>query len=448
MRAKWLTGAAFLCASLGLGSSASATVLVTGDPVLYWNQLMTSGTTALAGPPPIVARSSAMVNIAVFDAVNAALGSPNASYLDGISASGGDVRAAASQAAHDVLVFLNPAKTPEYDAALTASLALVSDPAARNAGAATGAAYAAGIILARSNDGSAAAQSAYTPGTNPGDWQPTSPAPAALPGWGDVTPFLMNSGDQFRAGPPPALGSAEYAAAYNEVLAIGSASSAIRTADQTAAAQFWALAGGTSWIGIGVGLAEDEGFSTLQYAQLFATLSAGLGDAFIAGFDTKYEYEFWRPVTAIHGGALDGNSLTEPDPLWASLLVAPNHPSYFSTHAIADGTAATILMGFLGDEAFCATFGGLERCWDSILAASQEGADSRIWGGIHFSFDGAAGLAAGHSIGQFALRQGTFQPVPEPSTWLTMLLGFAFIGWSFRRQRRHAHSNSLAVAAA
>ena len=197
------------------------------------------------------------------------------SYLTGVSAPGGDSRAAASQAAHDVLVFLNPAGTANYDAALTASLALVSDSTARSNGVATGSAYAAAIIAARISDGAAvAASTPYVPGSDPGDWRPTPPGnlAAALPGWGAVTPFLMTSGDQFRAGPPPALDSAEYAAAYNQVMAIGSAGSLTRTADQTAAALFWAGAGGTSWIQIGVDPAADEGLSTLQNAQLFALL--------------------------------------------------------------------------------------------------------------------------------------------------------------------------------
>lgn len=127
--------------------------------------------------------------------------------------------------------------------------------------------------------------------------------------------------------------------------------------------------------------------------------------------------------------------MTEVDPTWASLIAAPNHPPYFSTHAIADATAATILMAFLGDEAFCATFAGTQRCWSSITDASQEGANSRVWGGIHFSFDSAAGLETGHNLGLFALNDPTFVPVPEPATWLTMLLGFGFIGWTFRWRR-------------
>jgi hypothetical protein len=437
MRAKWLTAAASFSATVTVSSFAGAQYQVTDDPVLYWNQLMTSGTTALVGPPPVVARSAAMMNLAVYDAVNSSLGNPNAYYLP-LSTTGGDVRAAASQAAHDVLIYLNPGKTADYDAALVASLALIPDATARDAGVATGTAYAGAIISARSGDGAAtAASTPYTPGSDPGDWVPTPPGnlPAALPGWGDVTAFFPNSA-QTSVGPPPALDSVEYANAYNEVMAIGAAGSLTRTADQTEAAQFWAAAGGASWITIGLGLASDEGMSTLESARLFALLGAGISDAFVTVFGDKYEYNLWRPVTAIHEGDNDGNLLTVGDPSWTSLIVAPNHPSYYSAHGVADGTAGAILLGLIGDESFCATFGGIQRCWNSIGDASQEGADSRIWGGIHFPFDGATGLQEGHEIGLFALTQ--LQPVPEPSTWLTMLVGFGFIGWTFKRRRAPA----------
>lgn len=425
-----------LAAGMLASSPAGAVISVGDDPILYWNQVMFTG---LPGGPPIQARSAAMTNIAMYDAVNAALGSPSSAYLSGVSATGGDVRAAASQAAHDVLVYLNPAGAATYDAALASSLALISDTSARDAGVATGSAYAAAMIIARSSDGAAGAGGVpYVPGTDPGDWQPTPPGnlAAALPGWGAVTPFVMNTGDQFRAGPPPALTSAEYAAAYNEVKDIGSATSLTRTADQSAAANFWAAAGGTSWIQIAVNLAADEGRTTQQNAQMFAQLGAGLADAFIAGFDTKYAYSFWRPVTAIRAGDTDGNDATVQDGSWSSYIVAPNHPSYLSTHSIADATAAEIILMFLDDEPFCATFGGLSRCWSGIEAASLEGAESRVWGGIHFSFDRDAGLTAGNNLAAYELGLGTFGSVPEPSTWAMMLLGFGFAGLALRRRRK------------
>jgi hypothetical protein len=437
---KLFSSAAFATLAAGMlwAAPARATVTVTDDPILYWNQIMLGG---MPGGPPGQSRSAAMVNIAMFDAVNAALGNPNVPYLTGVSSSGGDVRAAASQAAHDVLVFLNPSQAATYDAALAASLAQVSDAGARAAGAATGSSYAAAIIVNRTGDGASTAGSVpYTPGTDPGDWRPTPPAnlPAALPGWGDIHPFLMASNDQFRPGAPPALDSLAYAAAYNQVMELGAIDSATRTADQTAAALFWNNANGTTWLQIGLDTAADEGLSTMQYAELFAQLGVGLADAFIAGFDTKYEYNFWRPISAIHEGDADGNPLTIGDADWRSLINAPNHPSYLSTHSIASGVSSTILAALLGEEAFCANLGGLTRCFDSFTAAAEDGADSRLWGGIHYDFDNQAGLDAGRGIGLYELSLSTFGAVPEPSTWAMLLVGFGLIGVSLRRKRRIA----------
>lgn len=421
-------------------SPAQAAVGPTDDPVLYWNSIVVS---TVPGGPPVQSRSAAIVNIAIFDAVNAALGKPNNGYSTGVAVTGGDTRAAASQAAHDVLVKLNPGGTATYDAALAASLSQVSNVAARTAGVATGAAYATAILATRGTDGAAGAGAVpYTAAPDPGVWRPTPPGnlPAALPGWGAVTPFVLDSGSQFRPGPPPALGSPEYAAAYNEVMALGSLTNSTRTADQTASAKFWANANGLTWLQIGVETAADNGLSTLANATLFALLTTSVGDAFIAGFDTKYTYDFWRPVTAIQNGNLDGNPLTIGDPNWTSLITAPNHPGYLSTHSIASGAGATILGTLLGQEGFCTTLGtganALTQCFSSFAQAEQNAADSRLWGGIHFAFDNAAGLTAGESIARFSLADGIFQAVPEPSTWAMMLIGFGFIGMRIRRDRR------------
>jgi hypothetical protein len=264
---------------------------------------------------------------------------------------------------------------------------------------------------------------------------------AALPGWGDVKTFLMTSGDQFRAPPPPDLTSAEYAAAFQEVKDIGSAGSLLRTADQSAAAKFWEGSTGVSWLQIATELAAGQGgMSTLEYSRLFASLGTGLADAFIAGFDTKYAYEFWRPQTAIRAGDLDGNPLTDVDAGWTSFITAPSHPSYLSTHSISDGVASGIILAYLQDQAFCTTIGALSRCFDGIDDASLDGAFSRLWGGIHFSFDSEAGLTAGHQIAEYELGLHAFSAVPEPSTWATLLLGFAGIGVMLRRRRRKLFS--------
>lgn len=451
MSARWLTAAAFVSATFSIQGAANAAISVSQDPILYWNDVISNGPNAISGAPPVVARNAAIVDIAMFDAVDAALGSPNVPYLSGLPSLAGDTRAAAATAAHDVLLnYVFPSNGTSQNAAqraaiesdYQASLALVPDGQAKSNGIALGQASAAQIISARINDGASSAQSTpYVVGSGLGVWQPTVPGAAPiLPGFGNVKPFLLTSADQFEAAPPPAIGSLDYAAAYNLVKLVGAANSeqlGFRTHDQTQAALFWAAAGGASWVQIGVGLAANKGLSTLQNAQLFALLTSGLTDAFITVFDAKYENSFWRPVTAIHAGDIDGNPLTVGDPNWTSLLPAPNHPDYYSAHAVADGTAAAILLGLVGDQSFCATFGGIQRCFAGINAASVEGANSRIWGGIHFPFDATSGLDTGTSIGQFALNDSVFRAVPEPATWMTMVLGFALLGWTIRRRSEH-----------
>ncbi|MGH6908569.1 MAG: PEPxxWA-CTERM sorting domain-containing protein [Phenylobacterium sp.] len=437
-RSKLLTCVAVLAAAgLGLaGGEASAAVAgVTDDPVLYWNQVLSTG---LAGSPTVTSRGFAMVDVAIYGAVNATSGFAGQTYLGVSGTPGGDTRAATSQAAHDVLVSLNPAKTAEFDAALAASLALVPDGVAKTNGIATGAAMAAATIASRTGDGSTAVVP-YSPSGGIGDYALTPPAlaPASLPQWGDVQPWLMTSDSQFRAGPPPAVGSAEYIAAYNEVMTLGALGSAIRTADQTASALFWAGAAGSgAWVQAGIDASLGEAMSSLQYASIFALLTTTLADTAISVWDTKYEYDYWRPITAIRLGDLDGVAATVGDATWNSLIAAPPHPSYESAHAAVAGAASTVLASAFGDDGnFCLTAGANSRCWDSFSDSATDAANSRLWGGIHWSFDNAAGLSAGRQLAQFAIAGNAFDAVPEPTSWAMMILGFAGIGTVIRRRR-------------
>jgi hypothetical protein len=434
MRTRSLATAALATLAVIAATPATAAITVESDPILYWNQTMVG---LVVASPPAQTRVYAMVNIAMHDAVNATVGRPNHSYLKGVGISGGDSRAAASQAARNVLVALDPANTAQYDAALAASLALVPDGPAKTNGVANGAAHAAAILAKRATDG-ATASFPHVPGANPGDWRPTPPAfaPGALPHWGGVDPFLMTTGDQFRPAPPPALDSAEYAAAYDEVKEIGALGSATRTADQTASALFWDAANGSPWLRIGLLVGEDEALDTIGFARSYALLTTSLADALIAGFDAKYEYTLWRPVTAIQLGDTDGNDATLGDAMWQSLFPAPAHPSYLSTHSALSGAGAGVLIAMFGDtQAFEFAIGGDSRAFTGLEQAALDGANSRLWGGIHFGFDNAAGLATGYGISQWALAGRAFNPVPEPATWAMLLLGFVTVGLMTLRKR-------------
>lgn len=425
---------AFAVLATAASQPARAAITISGDPVLYWNKIMLDTL-----PASQAIRAYAMMNIAVYDSVNAASGYQSHTFLNGVSAPGGDTRAAAAQAAHDVLVAVNPGAAAQYDAALTDSLALVANGSAKTNGVLTGQAYAAASVASRANDG-AFDPVTYTPSGLPGRYAPTPPGSTTLPifpQWADVDPFILDSPSQFRAGPPPAIGSAAYATAFNEVKELGSAGSATRTADQTAAAQFWATANGSTYMRLALEASEDEGLSTLDSARLFARLGTGVADTLIALWDTKYYYDYWRPITAIRNADLDGNPLTIADPTWQSLIAAPAHPDYVSAHSALGAAVTSILLDTIGDEAFCATLAPApQRCWSSLEAMSLDGALSRIYGGIHFRFDSEAGIAMGTQVAQFQRASGAFAAAPEPASWALMIAGFGLVGLALRRERR------------
>lgn len=431
-----LMGAAGLAALAFVASPAAAQVAPGGDPVLYWNQVAMAN---IDGDPGLGGRAYAMVNIALHDAVNATMGSPDRSYTGSVANSGGDTRAAAAVAAHDVLVNLYPTKAAAFDAALTASLATIGSGLAKTTGMATGQAFATATIASRASDGFTAPFPTYTPTGQPGNYVPTTPGPPfPVDGqFATATPFVMTSSSQFRAGPPPALDSVAYAVALNEVESIGALNSAVRTADQTMSAYFWEHDPERPYLNAAITQSLASGKSTIENARIFATLATAVADAPIAAFDTKFLYNLWRPVTAIQQADTDGNPLTTADPTWQSLLVAPPFPSYFSAHSIVGATAASILdLAYGSAIGFCATNNVGSRCWASFDAAALDDSKSREYGGIHFSFDDQTGLATGYQLGAYAFDRNLFGAVPEPTTWAMIILGFAAMGGALRRRQK------------
>jgi hypothetical protein len=246
----------------------------------------------------------------------------------------------------------------------------------------------------------------------------------------------MTSPSQFRnLDGPPALDSAEYTAAFNQVKEIGSATSATRTQDQSDIAQFWAGQAGTytplgHWNRIAQTLAQSQGNTLEENSRLFALLGMTGADSIISGFDSKYHYNHWRPVTAIREAATDGNPDTEADPNWSSFIITPNHPSYAANHGTLSGAAGALLADFFGtdDIAFTASTEGFavpDRTFTSISQASREAADSRLYGGIHWSFDNDDGFAAGQALGHYVFAT-QFGAIPEPGT--AALLVIALVG--------------------
>jgi hypothetical protein len=417
--------------------AAAAPIAIDGDPVLFWTDVLRS---SLTPPPPLATRSIAMVSVAIYDAVNASLGSPNNSYLN-VSTPGGDTRVAASVAAHDVLVNLFPTKAPEFATALKDQLAQVPEGAAKANGVVTGGTIAAAMLALRANDGITGTVN-YTPqapGT-PGHWQPSPPLNAAFAftQLGTVDTWLTESGDQFRPGPPPALDSAEFAASFNEVKEIGSATSATRTADQTASAQYWASQTPNPMLRLALALTEDRDLSTLENARIFALMSTVMADAVIAAWDAKLHYDYWRPTTAIHDAELDGNPLTEMDDAWAPLIGNPPYPGYTSGLMSVAGSSALTLQALLGNDfGFCLSSnnGSPDRCWDNFDDLLTELTETRVWAGIHFDFDMLAGLEINRGILQYALASDAFDAVPEPGVLGLFGLGAAALLAAGRRRR-------------
>jgi membrane-associated phospholipid phosphatase len=226
-----------------------------------------------------------------------------------------------------------------------------------------------------------------------------------------VTPFALTRADQFRPDGPPEVTSAAYAAEFNEVKRLGSASSTERTAEQTEIARFWADGSGSytppgHWNQIATDLAATEGLSGPASARLLAELNVALADAAIAAWDAKYTYDFWRPVTAIRLADTDGNAATAADPDWVPLITTPNHPDYVAGHATFSAAAATILTDAFGAQAFSATsvtLPGVTRSFASFADAAAEAGWSRIYAGIHFRSAVEDGLALGQAVGDWVL---------------------------------------------
>jgi hypothetical protein len=410
-------------------------MMFAADVVLEWNEVLLDAVRTDGTPPPRASRAMAIVHTAIYDAVNSIDRSHQPFAVQDLAAPSTSREAAAAAAAHRALEALFPLQ--DFDDERSASLAAISDGAAKDAGIALGESIADQILALRAADGSTAVLP-YTPGTDPGDWQPTPPAfaPALMPHWADVAPFAITSAQQFMPNNIPALGSAEYAAAFAEVKELGSATSATRTQDQTDIALFWANGAGTATppghLNVMAQVAsEAEGLSLSQNARLFALLNVALADAAIMCWETKYATNFWRPITGIQAADTDGNDATEADPLWTPLVVTPPFPSYSSGHSSFSGAAAAVLTDFFGTDAVEFTLPSehplvADRHYTSFSQAAQESADSRMYGGIHWRFDNEDGLTSGTALGQF-VASTILQPVVQQTASVQLTAGVLLV---------------------
>jgi hypothetical protein len=380
------------------------------DEVTDWNEIML--TTVVRVPDPLIqVRSATIMHLAVFEAVNAIVGDYDP-YLGTLTAArGASPQSAAVAAAHRALVTLHPDQAAVLDAARADSLARVEDGKAKIDGIAVGEAAALAMLAKRSNDGSNT-DTPYTPGTEPGQWQPTPPdfTPAFRPGLDQIVPFGIRDGAQFRLRPPPALGSRRYTRDYEEVKRIGDVDSAERPQDRTDVARFYAVTDALPvYYPAARQVSREQGKTLSENARIFALLGITIYDAVIAVFDSKYFYNFWRPVTAIRAGDRDGNRHTQIDPNWAPLVFTPPFPSYPSAHGGVGAAARRVLEHEFGADGHTITLSNPllpdvvlhYTAWRQITHDIDE---ARIFGGIHYRFDQEEGARQGRKVGRYLLR--------------------------------------------
>ena len=400
----FLRGLIFMVCIGAINLASSIGTPANGDVVTDWNTAALNAIRAGRTSPPIASRSLAILHVSIYDSVNGIARTHEPYLVQSSAAASASREAAASAAAHKVLVNLFPAAVSTFDTLHVAILAGIPNGPQKTAGIAWGEFVANQILASRANDGS----NAIVPppgGSGPGVWVPTPPAfaPYLLPQWGFVVPFGMSSSSQFRPPGPPSLDSEQYAADYNEVKELGAAVGSTRTQEQTQIALFWADGAGTEtppghWNGIAQIIAAGQGNTLEENARLFALLNIAMADAAICAWDAKYTFHFWRPVTAIN--------FAEPDLIWASFIVTPPFPDYVSGHSTFSGAAATVLALFYGTEDLPFTTGsdslsGVYRSFPTCLDAAEEAAVSRLYGGIHFRSANEDGLQAGISIGEW-----------------------------------------------
>ena len=389
----------------GLAARADA------DVVRDWNMQLLKVPSAV-GPPQ--ARLLAIMHVAMHDAVNSITGEFQTYRSPANAPFGASPVAAAAAAAHRVLVTLLPASMiPDYDAALAASLDGI--PAAeRDMGVAVGEDVAGRLLEERSHDGMSVVVP-YTPGTGPGAWVPTPPgfAPALLPGFGRVVPFALYRGDQFRPDGPPSLTSEDYAADLNEVKARGDVngeSNGQRSHAESATARFWLGNSIPIFMQIARQISFERDLGLSENARFFALLSIAGMDAYVAAWDAKYTYNFWRPVTAIRQADFDGNPGTIGDTSWTSLGLTPPFPDYVSGHTTYTGAFVHVLERIFGTDPVTFTVtnpnvpaGEQSRTYHSIRELSDEMIEARILAGIHFRTADVDGNRLGRQVAQFAL---------------------------------------------
>jgi len=410
---------ALMCVTSIVGATAAGADTSAGsaNEVIQWNKTLltivrTPGAQSAKLHPT---RSFAIMHAAIYDAVNS-IEPTHKPYLVRIEhvSPHASQDAAVAAAAHETLISLYPAFLSTLDQTYDQALAQIPDGVDKSTGVDVGTAVAQAILTLRADDGSGATPPLFVFGNAPGDYQSTPPSAAhtqpRFTHWSKVRPFAIEQARQFRPGPPPSLLSPEYAAAFNEVKALGIANSTAATAEEKLVGRFWNGAIQNYWNEITQTAAEAHHLTTAQSARVFALLNITLADEVIAFYDAKYTYNLWRPVTAIRAGDMDGNIRTAGDPNWLpqSGKTAPD-PSYPGAHATISAGGASVLLAFFGKKpehlnVTSEVLPGVIRSFNGFADVEHEASASRILAGQHFRTDENAGEVLGSAVANFVVE--------------------------------------------
>ncbi len=396
MRASMIhTSRSFPAALIGVSLAVAMPASARANVITDWDEKAVTVVTpmaSLSGTLPYMAqRMMGMVHAAMFDAVNS-IEQRYRPYLVQLPAAPSTSKeAAAAAAAATVLATIDAKTAGDMKAALATYLA--------------------------PNDG-CDAPDAYRPRTTPGVYVPTAITLSSM--WPNLKPFAMAKGSQFRPKPPIALDAPEWATDYNELKDYGGQISAKRTAQQTETARFWLMGGPVAYHPLIRQLAIAKQMSVIDSARFMALGAVGLNDAIIAVLDAKYHYNFWRPITAIRNGDIDGNPATDSEATWQPIANTPMHPEYPCSHCIQSGSVAAVVKAVLEgvdipEVALTSpTAPGVTHRWTNMTALTEEVANARIWAGFHYRFSTRVGTDMGLQIGEYVVMN-VMQPVVTSS---------------------------------
>jgi len=399
-------GLFMLAATLVVGSAAAK-----ADAVLDWNEIAVNTAIANGQNPFSQARTAAIVQLAVFEAVNAIRGDYQPYLRTIVAPHGASADAAAIEAAYHVLITYFPGSAATLNPALMNSLASIPDGDAKNKGVATGDAAAAAMITLRASDGSSPAQFKVPGPAVPGEYQATPSCPiingvavGAFFHWQNVTPFGILRASDYLLGPPPALTSNAYAKTYNEVMTVGSADSTERPQDRAEVVLFYELSTPTLVLNQAARQVALQQQRTLaENARALALINMAISDSLVSAFFNKYHYNFWRPETAIRAGDTDGNPKTEADPNFLPFIVTPCFPSYPSNHGAGSNGGAEVMRRLYGEAGHSITVSNPGASttvlhYTSFKQITDDISDARVYGGIHFRTDQDAGAVLGRAV--------------------------------------------------